>query len=81
MELQLDYWLVSYKGNDVKNDVKKNESGKCTLKNTFKSVQIARLSSGEAPTSHFSVNYTTKEKKQKSKHTLSEYILYICLQY
>ncbi|KAM7249472.1 hypothetical protein ACFE04_000065 [Oxalis oulophora] len=66
LELQLDYWLTS-KSNEVKNDVggKKNDSGKLTLKTAFRSLQIAKLNFGEAPVAQFSINYTTKEKKQK----------------
>lgn len=68
LELQLDYWLLpgsdSGGGGQTKN---KGESTKSTLKSTFRSLQIARLSlSGEQPSPNFTISYTTKEKKQKS---------------
>lgn len=69
LELQIDYWLTSSKLGDVKNDVggKKNDSGKLTLKTAFRSLQVAKLQFGEMPAAQFSINYSTKEKKQKSE--------------
>ena len=71
LELQIDYWLLSSKLNDLKNDAtggKKNDSGKLTLKTAFRSLQVAKLQMGELPAAQFSINYTTKEKKQKSMY-------------
>lgn len=67
LELQIDYWLTSSKLNEVKNDAsgKKNDSGKLTLKTAFRSLQVAKLQYGEMPATQFSINYSTKEKKQK----------------
>lgn len=78
LELQLDYWLLPCKSSDARGDTgggggekKKTDSAKSTLKSTFRSLQVARLSlSGEQPSPHFIINYTTKEKKQKSKYSL-----------
>ncbi|XP_018494819.1 phosphofurin acidic cluster sorting protein 1 [Galendromus occidentalis] len=50
MELQIDFWTVSNK-----------ESNKCTLKGTFRHLQVRRL-----PPSHLlTLSYSNKEKKQK----------------
>uniref|UniRef100_A0A1B6LTQ9 Phosphofurin acidic cluster sorting protein 2 n=1 Tax=Graphocephala atropunctata TaxID=36148 RepID=A0A1B6LTQ9_9HEMI len=73
LELQLDYWLLPGKSNDARGDTgggggekKKGDSTKSTLKSTFRSLQVARLSlSGEQPSPHFTISYSTKEKKQK----------------
>lgn len=74
LELQLDYWTTPKPG-----DVSKTESsgkekgkidGKCSLKGVFRSLQVSRLSpTGQSASANFSLtmNYTTKEKKQKSK--------------
>ena len=72
LELQLDYWLISSKIGEIKSDAstsgKKSDSGKLTLKTAFRSLQVSKLSFGETPVAQFSINYTTKEKKQKSKY-------------
>jgi hypothetical protein len=71
MELQLDYWLIPGKANEMPAVGKssKGDTTKSTLKTTFRSLQIQRLPlAGEQPTQHFLMSYSTKEKKQKSKH-------------
>ncbi|XP_020287386.1 phosphofurin acidic cluster sorting protein 2 isoform X1 [Pseudomyrmex gracilis] len=56
VELQLDYWGKQTQG----------EKGKNTLRQAFRALHVQRLPSlGEAPGHHLSMNYTTKEKKQK----------------
>ncbi|XP_065211637.1 phosphofurin acidic cluster sorting protein 2 isoform X2 [Planococcus citri] len=69
LELQLDYWLISSKVGEIKNDAgssgKKSDSGKLTLKSAFRSLQVSKLSFSESPVAQFSINYSTKEKKQK----------------
>lgn len=58
VELQLDYWSKQTQG----------EKGKSTLRQAFRALHVQRLPAlGETPGSHLSMNYTTKEKKQKSK--------------
>lgn len=59
VELQLDYWGKQTQG----------EKGKSTLRQAFRALHVQRLPSlGEAPGHHLCMNYTTKEKKQKSKN-------------
>ncbi|XP_011142665.1 phosphofurin acidic cluster sorting protein 2 isoform X3 [Harpegnathos saltator] len=56
VELQLDYWSKQTQG----------EKGKSTLRQAFRALHVQRLSPlGEAPGHHLSMNYMTKEKKQK----------------
>ncbi|XP_076665880.1 phosphofurin acidic cluster sorting protein KrT95D isoform X2 [Andrena cerasifolii] len=56
VELQLDYWSKQTQG----------EKGKNTLRQAFRALHVQRLPPlGEAPGHHLSMNYTTKEKKQK----------------
>ncbi|XP_076289563.1 phosphofurin acidic cluster sorting protein KrT95D isoform X5 [Lasioglossum baleicum] len=56
VELQLDYWSKQTQG----------EKGKNTLRQAFRALHVQRLPSlGETPSNHLSMNYTTKEKKQK----------------
>ncbi|XP_014602199.1 PREDICTED: phosphofurin acidic cluster sorting protein 2 isoform X1 [Polistes canadensis] len=56
VELQLDYWSKQIQG----------EKGKNTLRQAFRVLHVQRLPPlGEAPGHHLSMNYTTKEKKQK----------------
>ncbi|CAM1328414.1 PACS1 (predicted) [Pycnogonum litorale] len=69
LDLQIDYWLVQSK-ESTKESKKSAESGsKCSLKTTFRSLQVSHLpASGEhvSSTSHLlTLNYVTKEKKQK----------------
>lgn len=62
VELQLDYWGKQTQG----------EKGKSTLRQAFRALHVQRLpSSGEPPGHHLSMNYTTKEKKQKSKNNVA----------
>ncbi|XP_076289564.1 phosphofurin acidic cluster sorting protein KrT95D isoform X6 [Lasioglossum baleicum] len=57
VELQLDYWSKQTQG----------EKGKNTLRQAFRALHVQRLPSlGETPSNHLSMNYTTKEKKQKN---------------
>lgn len=59
VELQLDYWSKQTQG----------EKGKSTLRQAFRALHVQRLPSlGEVPGYHLSMNFTTKEKKQKSKN-------------
>lgn len=61
VELQLDYWSKQTQG----------DKGKNTLRQAFRVLHVQRLPPlGEAPGHHLSMNYTTKEKKQKSKYTM-----------
>lgn len=58
VELQLDYWSKQTQG----------EKGKSTLRQAFRALHVQRLPAlGETPGYHLFMNYTTKEKKQKSK--------------
>lgn len=69
VELQLDYWSKQTQG----------EKGKNTLRQAFRALHVQRLPlSGEAPGQNLSMNYTTKEKKQKSK-SLTNHILFLLL--
>lgn len=57
VELQLDYWSKHTQG----------EKGKNTLRQAFRALHVQRLPPhGETPGHYLSMNYTTKEKKQKS---------------
>lgn len=57
VELQLDYWSKPALG----------DKGKSTLRQAFRALHVQRLSTmGENPGPYLSMNYTTKEKKQKS---------------
>ncbi|XP_076165314.1 phosphofurin acidic cluster sorting protein KrT95D isoform X3 [Ptiloglossa arizonensis] len=56
VELQLDYWSKQTQG----------EKGKNTLRQAFRALHVQRLPPlGETPGHHLTMNYTTKEKKQK----------------
>ncbi|XP_074103437.1 phosphofurin acidic cluster sorting protein KrT95D isoform X1 [Cotesia typhae] len=56
VELQLDYWSKPALG----------DKGKSTLRQAFRALHVQRLSTmGENPGPYLSMNYTTKEKKQK----------------
>lgn len=58
VELQLDYWGKQAIG----------EKGKITLRQAFRALHVQRLPQmGENPGHNLSMNYTTKEKKQKSE--------------
>ncbi|XP_076378835.1 phosphofurin acidic cluster sorting protein KrT95D isoform X9 [Megalopta genalis] len=63
VELQLDYWSKQTQG----------EKGKNTLRQAFRALHVQRLPPlGETHGNHLSMNYTTKEKKQK----ISDYFLF-----
>jgi hypothetical protein len=72
MELQIDYWQhpsvlsqSAVKGDQAKN---KGENLKSTLKSSFKALQVCRLpGSGLTPNNLFTLTYTTKESKKKSR--------------
>ncbi|XP_057337187.1 phosphofurin acidic cluster sorting protein 2 isoform X3 [Microplitis mediator] len=56
VELQLDYWSKPALG----------DKGKSTLRQAFRALHVQRLpTAGENPGPYLSMNYTTKEKKQK----------------
>ncbi|CAG5106742.1 Similar to PACS1: Phosphofurin acidic cluster sorting protein 1 (Homo sapiens) [Cotesia congregata] len=56
VELQLDYWSKPSLG----------DKGKSTLRQAFRALHVQRLPTmGENPGPYLSMNYTTKEKKQK----------------
>jgi len=66
VELQLDYWGKQTQG----------EKGKSTLRQAFRALHVQRLPSlGEIPGHHLSMNYTTKEKKQKSEIKVNSILL------
>uniref|UniRef100_T1IQR1 Phosphofurin acidic cluster sorting protein 2 n=1 Tax=Strigamia maritima TaxID=126957 RepID=T1IQR1_STRMM len=61
LDLQIDYWT-----NQSKSDSnKKADSNKNTLKSTFKSLQFMRLPPHGETSGALSMNYISKEKKQK----------------
>ncbi|XP_055929352.1 phosphofurin acidic cluster sorting protein 1-like [Argiope bruennichi] len=62
MDLQLDYWILPQKGEANK----KSETSKLSLKTTFRTLHISRISSSaDSGTSSLTLTYVTKEKKQK----------------
>lgn len=62
VELQLDFWSSKQT---------QGEKGKNTLRQAFRALHVQRLPPlGEAPGHSLSMNYTTKEKKQKSVYLL-----------
>ncbi|GFT40696.1 phosphofurin acidic cluster sorting protein 1 [Nephila pilipes] len=62
MDLQLDYWILPQKGEASK----KGETSKLSMKTTFRTLHISRISSSvESGTSSLTLTYVTKEKKQK----------------
>lgn len=64
IDLQIDYWTLQPRLNDVSN--KKSDNCKFTLKNCFRNLQISRLPMlGEPGVSSLTLFYVTKEKKQK----------------
>lgn len=59
VELQLDYWSKPALG----------DKGKSTLRQAFRALHVQRLPAmGDNPGQHLFMNYTTKEKKQKSNY-------------
>jgi len=70
VELQLDYWSKQTQG----------EKGKSTLRQAFRALHVQRLPSlGEIPGHHLSMNYTTKEKKQKSEIKANSILIQIII--
>ena len=71
IDLQIDYWTLQPKLNDVSNkETKKTDNCKFTLKNCFRNLQISRLPMpGEPSISSLTLFYVIKEKKQKSMCT------------
>ena len=67
-DLQIDYWSsVRLPTGEM---MRKMDTGKCTLKNTFRTIQISRLPGIGTEFYHtptLTLSYVTKEKKQKSK--------------
>lgn len=74
-ELQIDYWPVMQRNEskEARSANKTVDQGKNSIKSTFRSLQVWRLSpckqsAGELLSSHgLTLLYATKEKKQKSK--------------
>lgn len=72
LELQIDYWpiLRPVSDNKEKNQNKAQDQGKNSIKSTFRSLQVYRLplfpQSGDI-SNGLTVNFATKEKKQKSE--------------
>lgn len=68
IDLQIDYWTVQQKLNDLSNkEAKKSDNCKFTLKNCFRNLQISRLPMlGEQSISSLTLFYVLKEKKKQS---------------
>lgn len=68
IDLQIDYWTVQQKLNDLSNkETKKSDNCKFTLKNCFRNLQISRLPMlGEQSISSLTLFYVLKEKKKQS---------------
>lgn len=73
-ELQIDYWPIMLRtdSKEAKSANKTIDQGKNSIKSTFRSLQVWRLppcrQSGEISAHGLTLLYSTKEKKQKSKH-------------
>ncbi|KAF2362058.1 Phosphofurin acidic cluster sorting protein 1 [Trinorchestia longiramus] len=84
LDLQIDYWLQyrsDRKGDDKERDgsgsgkAARTDGGKCTLKTSFRTLQVARLAplgivlpqepSRDAPISGLTFSYATKENKKR----------------
>ncbi|XP_014250470.1 phosphofurin acidic cluster sorting protein 1 isoform X1 [Cimex lectularius] len=69
LELQVDYWLSPNRQCESRPDSGtkgKPENTKSTIKSAFRSLHVLRLGNiGELPSSHFTINYSTKEKNRK----------------
>jgi hypothetical protein len=66
-DLQIDYW--SNVRLPTADSMRKLDAGKCTLKNTFRHLQISRLPGSGSEFYHtptLTLSYLTKEKRQKS---------------
>lgn len=80
LDLQVDYWVIralnrEEREKDKDKEKTKGEGGKYTVKGTFRTLQVARLAplgvsppqDPNAPLTHLTFSYATKEKKQRSK--------------
>lgn len=68
-DLQIDYW--SNVRLPTADTMRKLDAGKCTLKNTFRHLQISRLPGSGSEFYHtptLTLSYLTKEKRQKSEY-------------
>lgn len=74
IDLQIDYWTVQQKLNDLSNkETKKGDNCKFTLKNCFRNLQISRLPMlGEQSISSLTLFYVLKEKKKQSMSCVNE---------
>ncbi|XP_061167952.1 phosphofurin acidic cluster sorting protein 2-like isoform X4 [Saccostrea echinata] len=65
LELQVDYWTTASKSDSTEKTDKasKKDSNKCTLKTTFRSLQVQRLAQNPVDLNAFSMVVVTKEKK------------------
>ncbi|XP_062619751.1 phosphofurin acidic cluster sorting protein 1-like isoform X4 [Saccostrea cucullata] len=65
LELQVDYWTTASKSESTEKTDKasKKDSNKCTLKTTFRSLQVQRLAQNPVDLTAFSMVVVTKEKK------------------
>lgn len=69
VELQVDYWTTTPRSESSEKTDKasKKDSNKCTLKTTFRSLQVQRLAQNPVDLNSFSMVVVTKEKKHISK--------------
>lgn len=65
VELQVDYWTTTPRSESSEKTDKasKKDSNKCTLKTTFRSLQVQRLAQNPVDLNSFSMVVVTKEKK------------------
>nr|XP_022331233.1 phosphofurin acidic cluster sorting protein 1-like isoform X4 [Crassostrea virginica] len=65
VELQVDYWTTTPRSesSEKADKVSKKDSNKCTLKTTFRSLQVQRLAQSPTDLNSFSMVVVTKEKK------------------
>ncbi|XP_048731807.1 phosphofurin acidic cluster sorting protein 2-like isoform X2 [Ostrea edulis] len=65
VELQVDYWTTVTKSDsaDKMDKASKKDGNKCTLKTTFRSLQVQRLAQNPVDLNAFSMVVVTKEKK------------------
>lgn len=76
VELQVDYWTTVTKSDsaDKMDKASKKDGNKCTLKTTFRSLQVQRLAQNPVDLNAFSMVVVTKEKKHISKSILYMYV-------
>ena len=68
VDLQLDYWIQPPARPEPSDKVPSKKDTKISLKTTFKSIQVSRLSyNGDLTNAPLTMVVVTKEKKQKSK--------------